>query len=187
VLVHGYDERMKLMNPLVPALLVSAIALTACASNGAPVATSVQPTSISTGADEKVVDAPVETTPISTADASVLGANLKAAIPSIKDVLTVTEDNDPNDLIGRPGGYVSAAVIYDENAECDEPSSACGGTIEVFATEEDAQKRVDYIQSVQEQMPIVGTEYQYLTGSALLRLSSDLKPSLAAEYEALWK
>jgi hypothetical protein len=38
---------------------------------------------------------------------------LQAVVPSVRKVVTITEDNDPNCLIGRPNGYTDAAVIYD--------------------------------------------------------------------------
>jgi hypothetical protein len=47
--------------------------------------------------------------------------HLQAAVPSVGKVVTITEDNDPNDLIGRPSGYTDAAVVYDSEAECTEP------------------------------------------------------------------
>ena len=49
--------------------------------------------------------------------------------------MTITEDNDPNDLIGRPSGYTDAAVVYDSEAECTELGVDCGATIEIWPSE----------------------------------------------------
>lgn len=107
-------------------------------------------------------------------------------VASIQKVVTVTEDNDPNDKIGRPNGYTSAAVIYDSTvADCgDDLGVDCGATIEVFATPEAAKERSEYIQGLQKDAPMLGSEYNYLNGPALLRVSGDIKPTVAAEYEA---
>ena len=117
-------------------------------------------------------------------DASDVADQLSQAVESATEVVAITEDNDPNDLIGRPTGYVSAAVIYDEGAECDELGSDCGATVEVWRSAEEAQDRSDYIQGILEASPILGTEYNYLDGAVLLRVSGELKPSVASEYEA---
>jgi hypothetical protein len=102
-----------------------------------------------------------------------------------EQVVEITEDNDPNDLIGRPNGYVKAAVIYDPRIpECDNPEVSCGATVEVFADESAAKRRSDYIQGLMEEAPILGSEYHYLDGATLLRVSGDLDPSAAEEYEA---
>ncbi len=117
-------------------------------------------------------------------DATQLAQGLQASIPSITQIVTVTEDNDPNDKIGRPNGYTSAAVIYDSNVSCDNLEMECGATIEVWPTAADAQARSDYIQGIKKDAQILGSEYNYLNGPALLRVSGDIKPSVAATYEA---
>jgi hypothetical protein len=98
--------------------------------------------------------------------------------------VTITEDNDPNDLIGRPTGYIDAAVLYDSNLTCDELGVGCGATLEIWPDAMAAQARSDYIQGILTESPVLGTEYNYLSGHALLRVTGDIKPSLAAEYEA---
>lgn len=37
---------------------------------------------------------------------------IRRLVASVVKVVTITEDNDPNNKIGRPGGYTSAAVIF---------------------------------------------------------------------------
>ncbi len=75
-------------------------------------------------------------------------------VENVTEIAAVTEDHDPNGHLHKPGGYTSAIIF-----ECDlvkEPmlfddlidnGTVAGGTIEVFATEEDANKRNDYLAS----------------------------------------
>ncbi|MCC3279935.1 hypothetical protein LJ754_12320 [Arthrobacter sp. zg-Y40] len=99
-------------------------------------------------------------------------------------VTEVTEANDSNGLIGRPGQYTSAAWIADTSADPAQTGVDGGAVVEVFATEADAQTRAAYIQDVLKSMgPAFGTEYHYLKGSVLLRVSGKLMPSQASLYE----
>lgn len=109
---------------------------------------------------------------------------IEAAVDSVTETTEITEDNDPNDLIGRPNGYEAAVVIYDDRTECDEIGAECGATIEEFGSESDAEERSDYIQGILDAGgAMFGTEYHYLDGGLLLRVSGELKPSEAEEYE----
>jgi len=117
-------------------------------------------------------------------DATALAGPLKAGLASVTKIVTITEDNDPNDDIGRPGGYTSAAVIYDKNVKCEgkDVVVGCGAKIEVFESAAAAKARAAYIQGLIKAMPIVGKEYDYLRGVALLRIAGEVKPSLAKQY-----
>lgn len=121
----------------------------------------------------------------SSADATKVAESIKTSVESVGKVVTVTEDNDPNNKIGRPNGYVSAAVIYDEALDCGEDLGVdCGATVEVWSSADAAKERSEYIQGLQESSPMLGSEYNYLDGATLLRVSGDVKPSVAKEYEA---
>ena len=61
-----------------------------------------------------------------------------------------------------------------------EPSEQ--NTIEVFASEEDATNRREYIERVTEDMPML-TQYMIQSGPILIRLDKVLTPSEAKEYE----
>ena len=54
---------------------------------------------------------------------------VKAAIPAVS-LVTITGDNDANNMIGPTSGYVAATVIVDPRAggECDQtkPGIVCG-------------------------------------------------------------
>lgn len=121
---------------------------------------------------------PEPRTPIDAAD------DLASQIDAITRTTEITEDNDPNDLLGRPGGYIAAAVIEDDRAKClDGLGAECGATIEQFETPEAAQERSDYIQGLLGADGPLGTEYNYVDGDLLLRVTGELKPSEAEEYE----
>lgn len=93
-----------------------------------------------------------------------------------------TAETDPNQLLGRTGGYTSAATITDPRMECAEPATSCGATIEVYPTADQALARSEYIQSLLG--GILGTEYHYFGGTALLRVTGQLTPDQAKEYAA---
>jgi len=114
---------------------------------------------------------------------------LQAAGLTIGKVIVYTEETDPNDLLGRPGQYTSKAAFTDTRVdESDLVATpkwdvARGGSVEVFETEEDAQRRSDYIQAILKEAPMLGPEYGYVAGPVLLRLSHHLTPEQAREYE----
>ncbi len=126
--------------------------------------------------------APVET-PQSAAE------RIKSAIPEVREIVTVTEDNDPNNLIGRPNGYSAAAILMDSRIECSPPGSLgvdCGATIEQWPDQAAAQKRADYIQEMLGNLQFAGTEWTTVKGNLLLRVAGELKPSEADRYEAVF-
>lgn len=70
-------------------------------------------------------------------------------IPTIVDRVTITEDNDANDLIGRPGQYDQADLLADSRIGCegpdyDELGIDCDVKIERWP--DAAQARIDDIQ-----------------------------------------
>ena len=120
-------------------------------------------------------------TPSAALDATATAKQVKQ--PTTTKVVTITEDNDPNNLIGRPNGYVSAAVIYDSNAACTEIGVSCGATVEVWPDEASAKARSDYIQAILKDAPMLGSEFHTLEGAVLLRVDGNqLKPSQAKAY-----
>jgi hypothetical protein len=112
---------------------------------------------------------------------------IKAAIPEVS-LITITGDNDANNMIGRSTGYVAATVIVDARAgeECDQekPGIVCGAGIEQWPDGHAAQQRADYLKDVMSSMPILGTEYATVWGNLLLRVSGKLKPFDADQYKA---
>lgn len=156
---------MKHLHPFFAGLAV--VALSACSSGG--------DSADSNGAGDT-------STTTESADATEVAEELKGASPTASKVVTITEDNDPNDLIGRPNGYDSAAIIYDSEVSCDELGSECGVVVEVFSEEDAAQARGEYIQGILSESPALGSEWDYVKGSVVLRVSGELKPSSNTKY-----
>lgn len=95
-----------------------------------------------------------------------------------------TAETDPNHLLGRPGGYTSAATIVDKRISCTETSTSCGATIEMYPTADEALARSEYIQGILGNGGLLGTEYHYFSGPALLRVTGELTPDQAKVYAA---
>jgi hypothetical protein len=125
---------------------------------------------------------PSRTPPVAP-DAAAMAAQIKAAAPSVVRIVRITEDNDPTPkLLGRPNGYTDAAVLYDKGADCTEVRVDCGAKIEIWPTVKDANDRAAYIQGLLKNAPVLGSEYDYVNGRALLRVAGELKPSTAKVY-----
>ncbi|KOU14512.1 hypothetical protein ADK52_36765 [Streptomyces sp. WM6372] len=122
------------------------------------------------------------------ADAAGAFAAISAAVPSAKLGGTVTAENDPNHFLGRPHQYTSKITFTDgripaDQTEGNKPGDVeLGGSIEMFPDAADAKARHDYIQTVTKGIPTL-TEYDYLHGTTLVRVSRLLTPAQAADYE----
>lgn len=163
--------------------------LTACGggASGTPAPTA---TVTVTAAPSTVPASPTPTpTPISEMNAAAIARILKQQVKGVRRLTVINEDNDANNLIGRPGGYTSAAVLTDKQGDTSdsEPGVAWGATVEVFPSHADAQRRKDYIQGILTSSPMLGTEYDYVADGALLRVTGKLKPSRAKEYETAFR
>ena len=123
----------------------------------------------------------------SPATAQQAAETIKAAIPEVTSLITITEDNDANNMIERTTGYVAATVLVDsritEGCETSKPGIACGAGVEQWPDAAAAQKRADYLKTVLSSMPVLGTEYKTVKGNLLLRVSGKLKPSAAQAYQ----
>lgn len=102
---------------------------------------------------------------------------------------TVTAENDPNHLLGRPGEYTSKVTFSDSWVQASQVTGSDpgaverGGAVELFADAADARARAEYIRGIAESSPAL-TEYDYVHGSVLVRVSRYLTPKQAAQYEA---
>ncbi|ELP67660.1 hypothetical protein STRTUCAR8_08573 [Streptomyces turgidiscabies Car8] len=116
-------------------------------------------------------------------------AKVSASVASAKLSGTVTAENDPNHLLGRPSQYTSKVTFADSRIKAADISGTKegdverGGAIEVFGSEADAQTRAKYIQAVTKSLPALA-EYDYVHGSVLVRVSHYLTPAQAAGYES---
>ncbi|MEU5905334.1 hypothetical protein ABZ780_13285 [Micromonospora sp. NPDC047467] len=115
-------------------------------------------------------------------------ANLTAAKLGLTAGAAQDEDTDPNDLLGRPNGYLSraSADLPGGDKDADKYGIDRGLVIEVFPSVEDGDRRSKYIQESLKSLPILGTEYHYRAdgGRVLVRVSGKVKPSLAKKVQA---
>ncbi|QOD43159.1 hypothetical protein [Clavibacter zhangzhiyongii] len=163
----------------MPALaLMLALSISGCSSTPAEPDITTSPTTAEAAPAPSATPEPVDTS------AAAIASAIKASVPSAGDVVQITEDNDPNDVIGRPTGYVDAATLYDTRVTCDELGAECGASVEIWGDPAAAQARMDYIQGILASTTALGTEYDYVRGDAIIRVTGVLKPSEASEYEA---
>lgn len=62
---------------------------------------------------------------------------------TVRQVIALTPDNDPDQMNGADPGYEVAAVIHDESLKCPDPDVDCGLLVEVWPDSDAAQRRVD--------------------------------------------
>jgi len=176
------------MNVGLPTTLIAAavLALTGCGGNTTP--TSKPSTSTPT-----TVAAPdAHATPLpggATAkpgDATESAQKIGAQVSSVVKVVTITEKNDPNPIFGRPGAYISAAVIYEQVAKCTTLAVACGAKVEVYKSTADATARAKYLLGMKRDGMIPGGEFDYVRGVSVLRVFGGLTPPLAEKYHAVF-
>ncbi|MFD8144744.1 hypothetical protein [Streptomyces sp. NPDC059708] len=162
---------------LAAAAAVTAILLAGCSSTSTPKA-----------APGGQAGQPAPAPSKAAADASSTFAAISTAVPTAKLGGTVTAENDPNHLLGRPGQYTSKITFTDGRIKAADTEGleagdiGYGGSIEVFASTADAKARHDYIQTVTKGVPALA-EYDYLHDSTLIRVSHLLTPEQAADYE----
>lgn len=120
------------------------------------------------------------------ASAAVLASALKAAGLPVRHLIVYTAVTDPNHLLGRQGGYTSKVAWADPRAASQDTgdtrgSIGLGGGIEVFPDAASARTRYEYLRGFQAPL---GDGYDYLSGTAVLRLSQYLTPAQAHVYRA---
>jgi hypothetical protein len=107
---------------------------------------------------------------------------LSASDLPITNLEVFDAETDPNSLLGRPGQY-TIKVSWKDGRLTDSIDPV--GTIEVFPDVESMQGRADYIEQIgQEASMLLQWVFTDERTGAVLRVSSDLTPDQAAEYEA---
>ncbi|MDI2129945.1 hypothetical protein [Yinghuangia seranimata] len=125
--------------------------------------------------------------------AAQVASTLKAAGLPLGEVTVFDEDTDPNHQLGRPGKYTSKVGFVDtrvdlSNALDTKGDISRGGGVEVWPDHKSAQARADYIQALTKDIQAtVMREYDYISGSYLLRITQTLSPTQAGAYEAALK
>jgi hypothetical protein len=129
-----------------------------------------------------------EAPPPQTAD--VIVKAIAAKVPTARPGLVYTADTDPNHLLGTPSNYTSKATFTDSRistADTPDPQPdnlQAGGSVEVFADASDAMIRQQHLRQLEKNPPLLGTEYTFINGATLLRISGRLTPTQAAQYQA---
>ena len=112
-------------------------------------------------------------------------------IEGITNYAAVTEENDPNELLHKAGGYNAAIVFEYDKVDPSEPYGDtlvekgvdAGGTIEVFETAEEAEKRENYISAFDGSALRPGSHK--VLGSIVIRISDYLTATQQKELEEL--
>jgi hypothetical protein len=113
---------------------------------------------------------------------------VSAKVTTAKLSGTVTAANDPDHLLGRPHQYTSKVTFTDTRIKASDVEGTSkgdvsrGGEIEVFGSPTDATARAKYIETVTKAMPAL-TEYDFVHGTVLVRVSQYLTPVQAGEYK----
>jgi len=121
-----------------------------------------------------------------TPDAVAVVETLRVRGLPLGDAAVFTAATDPNNLLGRPGGYTSKATWRDTRLDAwieGELHVEDGGSVEVYPTPAGAQKRSAFLTAMSEAAPVIGG-YTYTRGAVVLRVSRMLTPEQAAEYDA---
>lgn len=119
--------------------------------------------------------------------ASVITKFQAAHLPVVPTI-TYTAESDPNHLLGRPGKYSAKESWTDTRVDPSRVQDTMpgnvdlGGSVEQFGSAADAQARMEYIVNIEKALPFA--EYDYVAGSALVRVSSALTPDQAKAYQA---
>lgn len=118
-------------------------------------------------------------------------------VEHIQSPTAVTEDMDPNGLLNKQGGYTATVyflsdlvdqsqVYYDESTgvgnEVIDKGTEGGGAVEVYATEDEANKRNDYLATYDGSILASGSHNVY--GTCLIRTSDYLTASQQKDLEA---
>jgi hypothetical protein len=142
--------------------------------------------------------APVSTTPVAapaavhlqrSPAAAVIAGRMKAAGMPIRHLVVYTPVTDPNHLMDRQGGYTSKVAWVNPQAAKADPgdtrgSIGLGGGIEVYPTAAGAQQRRAELAAFK---PPLGDGWDYVAGTAVLRLSTYLTPGQASAYLAAFR
>lgn len=110
-------------------------------------------------------------------------------IPNISGYQAVTEDHDPNGNLNKQGGYTS--TVYFSTPLIEQSSvygndivdkgTECGGAIEVYASEEDAEKRDSYLASFDGAGMLNSGSHKVL-GTIVIRTSTKLTATQQNEF-----
>lgn len=112
----------------------------------------------------------------------VIDAFVRAGFP-VTNVVEYTEETDTNNLLGRPGRYISKVSFDDTRKQID--SLELNNTIETFSSPEDAAARKLHLENAWQMTPMIADQYMFVSENelAILRVSFDILPNDAKMYE----
>jgi hypothetical protein len=132
------------------------------------------------------------TTTIKTPTARAFIEGFKAGGLPVGMVVCYNDENDPNDLLGRPGGYVEKCDWADKreeqlNAKADynDPDSGfdlIGGSIETYEEPAGAAERAEELRAFEGGMLSTGYTYTPKEGKWVLRVDQELTKAQAQAY-----
>jgi len=112
---------------------------------------------------------------------------LDAKVP-LRTTVVYDASNDPNQLLGKPGGYTSKIAFVDTRTHVSPASVttkdpvAQGGSIEVFADPAAASSRVQQLRAVSSSSQLL-QEFDYQQGGVVVRVSKYLSEAQAKGYQ----
>lgn len=167
------DDRRLLARPLAHCLLLTILGLAAACSS-------------STGTSSQSAPSTTAATTTTTTPAPTIETVLAALAPAgATNPLPATAENDENDMLGRPGGYTARVAFELPGGDLSAKVGAIerGGGFEIWPDAAGAKKRLDYIEGILSSAPILGTEYDYLAGTVLVRVTGKVTPANAKKVE----
>lgn len=130
--------------------------------------------------EEKQVD-------LKSMDAEAIINSLKDCGFPIDNIIVYNEENDVNNLLGRPNQYTSKINFADTRVQqTDDADNPVGGTIEVFNNNKNALARQKFIEDKCE-LYSLSKQYYYIYDNILFRLDYELTPSQANVYDNAMK
>lgn len=116
--------------------------------------------------------------------AAVVQSFVDAGFP-ITEVVAYDEETDVNHILGRPGQYVEKVSFRDARARFpqDELSVDRGGTVERFATRAAYDNRLQLLERLADTALFGSYLYPNPAELLIMRVTFDLTPSAAADYE----
>lgn len=111
-------------------------------------------------------------------------------VPSIQEIQSVTEENDPNGQLNKQGGYTSAIFFSSVNVNQNdlignsviEKGTIAGGSIEVYNTIEDAEARNNYLSAFDGGFLSAGSHN--IVGTVVVRTSDELTATQQKDLES---
>ena len=111
-------------------------------------------------------------------------------VPNVTGISAATEENDPNGQLNKSGGYTAQVYFSSDLVDPSElygstimeNGTAGGGSIEVYATVEDAERRVEYLASFDGSFLATGSHT--VIGTVIVRTSNLLTASQQKEMES---